>query len=119
MRAGLPLMKNVLTSLAKSVLIPLELTAGESARDAGIQKKVYGSGKTAPIVSNKEMEYIVEIVNYLEQFGLLNKSLSKTIKNEVKEQKAGFLGKLPTTLVASLLGNMLAGKWTIRAGQDM
>ena len=106
MRAGLPLMKNVLTSLAKSVLIPLELTAGES----GIQKKVYGSGKTAPIVSNKEMEYIVEIVNYLEQFGLLNKSLSKTIKNEVKEQKAGFLGKLPTTLVASLLGNMLAGK---------
>ena len=117
MRAGLPLIKNVLMPLAKSVLIPLELTAAVSAKDAAIQKKIYGSGKTAPIASNKEMKYIVEIVKYLEQFSLLNKDLSKTIENEVKEQKAGFLEKLPTTLVASLLGNMLAGKGTIRAGQ--
>ena len=38
MRAGLPLMKNVLTSLAKSALIPLGLSAGMSAADAVIQE---------------------------------------------------------------------------------
>ena len=39
MRVGLRLMKNVLISLAKSVLMPLELTAAESAIDAPNQKK--------------------------------------------------------------------------------
>ena len=40
MTAGLPLMKNVLTPLAKSVLIPLGLKAVASATDAAIQKKI-------------------------------------------------------------------------------
>ena len=43
-KAGLPLMKNVLTLLAKGVLVPLESTAAESATDAAIQKKIFGSG---------------------------------------------------------------------------
>ena len=43
-KAGLPLMKNVLTLLAKGVLMPLESTAAESATDAAIQKKIFGSG---------------------------------------------------------------------------
>ena len=39
LKTGLPLMKNVIKSLAKSVFIPLGLTAAASAADAGIRKK--------------------------------------------------------------------------------
>ena len=53
MTAGLPT-KSALTSLTKSVLIPLELPAGISAADAAIQKKMYRSGATALIISNAE-----------------------------------------------------------------
>ena len=87
MRAGLPLMKSALFPLAKSVLIPLGLSAGKSAADAVIQKKVYGSGTTALIISNEEMEDIMKIVKSLEESGLLIKGISETIKNEAKEQK--------------------------------
>ena len=72
---------------------------------------------TSLLISNKEMDNIVEIVNALEDSGLLIKSLSKKIKNEVKEQKGEFLGMLLDALGASLLGNMLAGKGVIRAGE--
>ena len=46
---------------------------------------------------------------------MLIQGVSKTIKNETKEQKGGFLGMLLETLGASLLGNLLTGKCTIRA----
>ena len=52
----------------------------------------------------------------LEESGLLIKGISKTTKNEAKEQKGGFLGILLRILGASLLGNLLTGKGTIRAG---
>ena len=39
MKVGLPLMKNVLTPLAKSFLMPLGVTAAASAADARIYKK--------------------------------------------------------------------------------
>ena len=38
-QTGLPIMKNVIKPLAKSVLIPLGLTAAASAAFAGIHKK--------------------------------------------------------------------------------
>ena len=44
LKTGLPLIKNVIKLLAKSVLIPLELTAAASAKNAGIHKKILGSG---------------------------------------------------------------------------
>ena len=44
------------------------------------------------------------------------KGVTKTIKNETKEQKGGFLSMLLDTLGASLLGNLLAGKGIVRAG---
>ena len=50
MTAELPLIKSVLSPLAKNVLIPLELSTGKSAADAAIQKKMYGSGTTALII---------------------------------------------------------------------
>ena len=43
-RTGLPLMKSVIKPLAKSILVPLGLTAAASAADAGIHKKILGSG---------------------------------------------------------------------------
>ena len=46
LKTALPLIKNVIKLLAKSVLIPLGLTAAASAADAGINKKVLGSGNT-------------------------------------------------------------------------
>ena len=69
MAAGLPLMKNVLTPLVKSVLIPLGLTTAESAIDAAFQKKVFGSGTTALIISNEEMKVIMKIDKSIEESG--------------------------------------------------
>ena len=63
------------------------------------------------------MEYILKIGKSLEDSGLLLEGVSETIKNEAKEQKEGFLSMLLGTLGASLLGNMLAGKGVIRAGE--
>ena len=67
MTASLQLMKNVLTPSAKRVLIPLELTAAAAATDAAIQSKIYGSGATALIISNREMEDLMKIVKLLEE----------------------------------------------------
>ena len=58
----------------------------------------------------------MEIVRALEDSNILLKGVTKTIKNETKEQKGGFLGMLLGTLGASLLGNMLTGKGMLRAG---
>ena len=77
-------MKSVLTPLAKSVLLPLGLLAGMSEAVAAIQKNIYGSGITALIISNEEMEDIMKIVKSLEKSGLLVKGISETIKDETK-----------------------------------
>ena len=58
----------------------------------------------------------MKIVQALEDSNILLKGITKTIKNEAKEQKGGFLGMLLGTLGASLLGNMLTGKLMLRAG---
>ena len=63
------------------------------------------------------MNDIMKIIKFLEEYGLLIKRVSETIKNEAKEQKGGFLSMLLDTLGASLLGNLLTGKGTIRAGE--
>ena len=118
LKPGLPLMGSVIKSLAKSVLIPLGLTASASATDVAIHKKMFGSGKTILVISNEEINDIMKIVKPLEESGFLIKGISKTIKNEVKEQKGGFLSMLLGTLGASLLVNLLTGKGTIRAGED-
>ena len=118
LKTGLPLMKNVIKPLAKSVLIPLGLTAAVSAADAGIHNKIIGSGhNTTLIISNKDMEDVLEIVRSLEYSGLLLKTVSETIKNEAKEEKGEFISMLLGTLGGSLLGNMLTGKGVIRAGE--
>ena len=62
LKTGLPLIKNVIKPLAKSVLIPLGLTAAASAADAGIHKKILESGNTTLIISNEEMNDVIKIV---------------------------------------------------------
>ena len=69
---------------AKKILEPLNLTAAMSAIDAGIQKKIHGFGTTTLIISNEEMNDIMEIVYALEDSNILLKGVSKTIKNETK-----------------------------------
>ena len=116
LKTGLPLIKNVIKPLAKSVLIPLGLTAAASAADAGIHKKILGSGNTTLIISNEEMNGIIKIVQVLKDSNILLKGVTETIKNETKEQKGGFLSMLLGTLGASLLGNLLTGKGVTRSG---
>ena len=122
LKTGLPLIKNVIKPLAKSVLIPLRLTAAATAADAGIHKKILVSGhrpsSTTLIISNDEMEDIIKIVKSLEDSGLLLKGVTETVQNEVKEQKGGFLITLLGTLGASLLGNLLTGRGIYRAGKS-
>ena len=61
-------------------------------------------------MSNDEMKKVVKIVESLEDSSLLPDGVSKTIQNEAKEQRGGFLIILLGTLGASLLGNILTGK---------
>ena len=77
-------------------------------------KKILGSGTTALIVSNEEIEDIMKIVKSLEESesGLLIKGISEKIENETKESKAGLFPVLWGTLAASILGNALTGKAT-------
>ena len=124
LKTGLPLMKSVIKPLAKSVLIPLGLTAAASAADVGIHKKILGSGhnnNTTLIISNDEMDDILKIVKSLEDSGVLLKVVSETIQHEAKEQRGGFLSMLLGTLGASLLGDILSkdlsGKGVIRADE--
>ena len=62
------------------------------------------------------MNYIMKIVQALEDSNILLKVVTKTIKNETKGQKRGFLSMLLGSLGASLLGNLLAWKGIVRDG---
>ena len=75
-KTGLPLIRNILKLLAKNVLIPLQLIAAASAADATIQKKMFGSGVTALIISNVKMNDVMKIVKCLEESGLVIKGVS-------------------------------------------
>ena len=110
LKTGLPLIKSVIKPLAKSVLIPLGLTAAASAADTGIHKKMLGSGNTTLIISNKDIEDLIKIVKSLEDSALLLKGITELIQNEVKEQKGGFLSMFLGTLGASLSENLLTRK---------
>ena len=68
------------------------------------------------IISSKEMNDVMKIVQSLEDSSFLLKGVTKTIRNETKEQKGGFSSMLLCTLRASLLLNMLAGKPIIKDG---
>ena len=103
-----PLMK-VAMPLAKNVLASLGLAAAMSAIDVSIQKKIHGSGVKL-IIEQEDMQDVIKIIKELENSDILLKGVSKTIENEIKEQRERFLSMLLGTLGASLLGNLLTGK---------
>ena len=123
LKSGLPLLKYVVKPLGM-----LGLTAAASATDATINKKILGSGNhTTLIISNNDMQDLLKTVKSLEDSGISLNGITETVKNEVKEQKGGFLSMLLGTLSASLLGDLLtknlsgrgvkrAGEGTVRAG---
>ena len=80
LKTGLPLIGNVLKPLAKSVLIPLVLTAAASTTDLSIHEEIFGSGPTTLIISNKKMNDVTKIVKSLEESGLLIEEVSETIR---------------------------------------
>ena len=104
--------------LAKNVLAPLGLTVAVSAIDSGIQKKIRGDGIKL-IIEQEDMNDIIKIIEALENSGILLTGVTKTIENETKEQRGGFLSMLLGTLGASLLGNLLSGKGLARAGEGI
>ena len=105
--------------LAKNVLAPLALTAAMSAIDGSIQKKMRGEGVKL-VIEHKDINDIMKIIEALENSGILLKGVTKTIQNETKEQRGGFLDMLLGTLGASLLGNLLTGgKGIVRAGEGV
>ena len=93
LKIGLPLIRNAVKTLTKSVLIPLGLTAAASAADAGIRQKILGSGNrhcfrashTTLIISNDEINNIIKIIKSLEDSGLLLKPVTETVQKEVKK----------------------------------
>ena len=104
MKIEFPLIGYILKPLAKSILIPLALTAAASATDAAIHKKMFRSSATALVISNqKKKNDIIKIIKSPVESGLLIKGIREAIKNETKEQKGGFLAMLLGTLVSNLL----------------
>ena len=86
---------------------------------------MFGSGRPSDlasrnmtlIISNEEINDILNIFKSLEESGSLIIDVNQTIKNEAKEQKGGFLGMLLGTVGAIILGHLLTGKGSIRAGE--
>ena len=70
-------------------------------------------------MSNNEIENLIKIINSLEDSCLLLKEVTETDQNEIKEQKGGFLSMFLGTLGASLLGNLLTGKWINKKGKGV
>ena len=85
-----PLMKVAIPG--KNILAPLGIIVTASAIDVGIQKKIHGSGTTTVIISNKEMNDIMNTVHGFEDSNILLKGIIKTVENETKKQKRLFLG---------------------------
>ena len=66
-------------ALTRNVLAPLGITAAASAIGAGIQMKRQGYATTTLIISNKEMNGIMKVVQALEYSNILLKGVTKTI----------------------------------------
>ena len=83
------------------------------------KKKIHGL-RVKLIIEQEDMNDIMKFIEALENSGILLKGVTKTIENETKEQRGGFLGMLSGTLGASLLGNLLTGgKGIMRAGDGI
>ena len=89
-----------------------------SAIDGSINKKIHGS-RVNLIIEQEDMNDIIKIIKSLENSGILLKGVTKTIENETKERRGGFLSMLFGTLGAGLLRNLLTGKGMMRVGEGI
>ena len=90
-----------------------------SAIDGSIQKKMRGDGFKL-IIEQEDMNDIINIIEALENSGILLKGVTKTIENETNKQRGGFLSMLLGTLRAPLLDILLpGGKGIVRAGEGI
>ena len=86
LKSGLPLLKSVVKPLGW-----LDLTAAASATDAAINKKIIGSGNhTTLIISNNDMQDLLEIVKSLEDSGILLNGITETVKMKLRSKKVVF-----------------------------
>ena len=90
LRTGLPLIGNVLKSLAKSILVPLGLTAAAAATDAVIEKKFFESGTATLVFSNEVLNASMKIIKSLEEPDLLTKGVGETVEMKQKKEKENF-----------------------------
>ena len=117
MTAGLPLIKSVLPTLARSFLLQFELSAGWSMTHTVIQKNSSIRNYSINNLEQRNGKHS-KIVKSLKKSGLLIKEISKTIKNKAKEQEGEFFSMILGTLTAIMLGNALTRNRVIRAGED-
>ena len=89
-----------------------------SAIDSAIHKKTKGD-RVRLIIEQEDTNDIIRIIEALENSGILLKGVNKTIENEAKKQRGGFLSMLLGTLGASVLDNLLSGKGLARAGEGI
>ena len=104
MSVDFPLIKNVLTPIAKSVLVRLGLPAAAWGTNTVIPNKIFGWRTTALIISNKEMNDTMKLVKSLEESGLLIKGVSEILKNKAKKTKTK---KQRYVFLRILLGTLL------------
>ena len=117
MTAGLPLIKSVLPTLARSFLLQFELSAGWSTTHTVIQKNSSIRNYSINNLEQRNGKHS-KIVKSLKKWGLLIKEISETIKNKAREQEGEFFSTILGTLTAIMLGNALTRNRVIRAGED-
>ena len=100
----------VAVRLAKNILAPFGITDAASAIDAGIQKKIHGSGTTALIIPNEEMNDLIKIVQALEDSNILLKGVTKTFKNYKKKTKRRIFKYVIGYFRSKLIGKFIVRK---------
>lgn len=110
-KAALPTVGKVLGTLA------LSGAAGaiSGAANQAVKKKI-GNGISLHIPSD-EIQLLIESTGNLEQVNIVPKGTTEMIKNEMSEQRGGFIGTLIASLAGALLPSLLGGKGLSRAGQ--
>ena len=58
------------------------------------------------LISNKNMDNFIKIIESLENSGLLINNETETIKHQIKKQEHGFLGAIMASLAASLVASV-------------
>ena len=113
LNTGLSLMKNVLNSLAKIVLIPLVLTAAAAAAtDAAIQKKMFGFGHPR-MLDSRALDLVSRMVALI-VFNVEINDIMKIFSNMKQNNKRQISRYFIRYIGAILLGNLLTSKGTIK-----